>query len=189
MREELYILIWAVRHSFDPVFMEAFPYYIEDLIQPELPVNCKLIGCEEVVNPQTNKVLDILDGLNTPSGEEETKVNYETERGLFRFIIESDEQLKYRKLPWLENILKNYVVEENIVGGAYFPYLIKEDGLLKFATPSRLKIEAQQLEDVSDDDWTFLNEHAELLDSIYYGKPTPEESIFKEAKLSLLMGR
>jgi len=138
-------------------------------------------------NPSTIKIIDILDEINTPPGKEKIGTNFEYERGLFRLIIKSDEQLRYKRLPWLEAFLKNYITPDNIVGGAYFPYLIKEDGILKFATPNRLKIEEQEMEDVTDDDWTYLNEHAELLDSIYYGLPTPEDSIYKEAKLSLLM--
>lgn len=186
MKEELFILSWSIRYWMNPIFMEAFHDYIEELLPSSLPTGCKLIDCKQVINPSTNKILDILDGINTPSHEVGDKTNYVTERGLFRLTIESDKSLKYRRLPWLNNFLKDYVVEDNIVGGAYFPYLIKEDGVLKFATPNRLKIEKQEMEDVTDDDWSFLDAHAELLDSIYYGKPTPEGSIYKAAKLSLL---
>jgi hypothetical protein len=184
MKEDIFILIMAI--TFELWVIEKLQDYIEQLIHTALPEGSKLIDCKEVINPATNKVLEILDSRNENYYVENPRTDFYLEKGLLRITIESEEPLKYKRLPWLEGLLKNFIATEQVIGGIYFPYLIKEEGILKFATPSRYKVEDEELEDVDTDDWSSLNEHAELLNAIYYGQTVPEDCIYKEAKLSLL---
>jgi hypothetical protein len=184
MIDDLFILIIGTSYYWS--FIESLHDYIEEEIHTVLPTGSELIACKQVINYPTIKVLKILDRLNSPPGYVRSSTDYVDERGLFRLTIETDTPLRYKRLPWLETFLKKFIADGDIVGGVYFPYLIKEDGELKFATPNRLKIEEKEMEDVEDDDWEFLFEHSQLLNAIYYGQPIPEDSIYKEAKLALL---
>lgn len=186
MIDDLFILIIGVSYYWGPDLISSLHDYIEEEIHTVLPTGSELIECAQVINTPTFKVLEILEKLNTSPGYVRSSTDYVDDKGLFRLTIETDTPLRYKKLPWLETFLKKFIANGDIVGGVYFPYLIKEDGILKFATPNRYKVEEQEMEDVNDDDWTFLNEHSKLLNAIYYGLSTPEDSIHKEAKLSLL---
>jgi hypothetical protein len=103
---------------------------------------------------------------------------------LLQVDIESEASLMLKKLPWLDAAMKSIVEAEELQPiGIYTYYLIEEGEEIKFHITNRLINTTSNMEDVMDDDFSYLQQMAGFVYAYLYGDTEPYAPVM--AKLLL----
>ena len=178
MIQSLYIGVISYTAYLDD-FQKPFRHYIFEDFTP--PSGKTLKHYEDVTDHVLYQILQNLIDKNGP----EPFVQVNTELFFCKLDFETDEELRFKHLPWLEEGLKDFITAgyHEIVGAYYF-YLIEEDGKLYFSMLNKIKTEDINLEDDDSDDISYLQSMAEYLKNYFY---LEGEDLFPDVTAKLLL--
>lgn len=164
----IYIPVMIIHYKDLPSFFPKFAKAIEEVNEPGVVVKKVYYNSDDLMEyifTQVEKSNDDGKGVESNNREKYT---------IIKVLLESEESLLYKELPFIEQAIKSVVIDEDLKYqvGIYYSYLIKDD---EFKHSNILKIFSDGdefgfdiLEDNREDDFSKLDEMALFLNHFWY---------------------
>lgn len=184
MRQSIYVLAMTLY----PVFFEN-EHSMEDHLVGYSSDGCLIHACHYYSDPYIYQILENLNQNNNPPVDD-TKDYVNLTYEFFELVIESDQNLRYRTLPWLNDRIRSYYsVDENINAAGYFFYIIGEEKNPSLEIVARLKTHSADLNETnSGDNFSYILGLAKFIDRYIYYNDAEEHFADTMAKIILQFG-